>query len=355
METGDTPPQAVPLPGEAVPKEYPLEFTATAGEYFRIWIVNLALSVATLGIYSAWAKVRRKRYFHGCTHIDGDSFEYRGRPIPILKGRILAVAVAGTVYAVLHFTPLWFPAVLLAAVFVVPLLLVRSFAFNAHNTVFRGVRMRFHGGYWRCLRLLLTYGLFTAFTLGLGYFHLKTRLTEFIIRNHAYGTTRFTVPDLKKPFFSVYARMIGLGIVVVVLVGALTYEAATLTHQMRRNSPLALALNALTYVMYLGIFAYVRARITNAMWDRASLGTLRFRCTLGALRLYAIYLGNVAAILCSAGLATPWAVVRTLRYRAQCFTLIAPDGLAQFAADSAIHVGAAGEEVGAMLDIDFSL
>src|SRR5665213_1214024 len=135
METGDTPPQAVPLPGEAVPKEYPLEFTATAGEYFRIWIVNLALSVATLGIYSAWAKVRRKRYFHGCTHIDGDSFEYRGRPIPILKGRILAVAVAGTVYAVLHFTPLWFPAVLLAAVFVVPLLLVRSFAFNAHNTV----------------------------------------------------------------------------------------------------------------------------------------------------------------------------------------------------------------------------
>ena len=38
-----------------------LKFTGKAGEYFRIWIVNVCLSVVTLGIYSAWAKVRRKR------------------------------------------------------------------------------------------------------------------------------------------------------------------------------------------------------------------------------------------------------------------------------------------------------
>ena len=36
----------------------PLVFTGQGAEYFRIWIVNLALTVATLGIYSAWAKVR---------------------------------------------------------------------------------------------------------------------------------------------------------------------------------------------------------------------------------------------------------------------------------------------------------
>ena len=35
-------------------RRYPIEFTAGAGEYFRIWIVNLALTVVTLGIYSAW-------------------------------------------------------------------------------------------------------------------------------------------------------------------------------------------------------------------------------------------------------------------------------------------------------------
>ena len=41
----------------------PVEFSGRGGEYFRIWIVNLVLTILTFGIYSAWAKVRTKRYF----------------------------------------------------------------------------------------------------------------------------------------------------------------------------------------------------------------------------------------------------------------------------------------------------
>ena len=85
---------AAPEPQAVSPvQRHPVEFSATAGEYFRIWIVNLALTVATLGIYSAWAKVRKKRYFYGHTRIGDDHFEYRGNPIAILKGRLLAVGV----------------------------------------------------------------------------------------------------------------------------------------------------------------------------------------------------------------------------------------------------------------------
>ena len=65
-------------------------FTGSGGEYFRIWIVNLLLSVVTLGIYSAWAKVRRMRYFYGNTQLAGDVFEYHGQPRQILKGRLIA-------------------------------------------------------------------------------------------------------------------------------------------------------------------------------------------------------------------------------------------------------------------------
>jgi hypothetical protein len=36
-----------------------LHFTGSGAEYFGIWIVNLLLTILTLGIYSAWAKVRR--------------------------------------------------------------------------------------------------------------------------------------------------------------------------------------------------------------------------------------------------------------------------------------------------------
>lgn len=41
----------------------PFRFTGTGSEYFRIWIVNWLLTLLTLGIYSAWAKVRRIQFF----------------------------------------------------------------------------------------------------------------------------------------------------------------------------------------------------------------------------------------------------------------------------------------------------
>lgn len=66
-------------------------FHGSGSEYFRIWIVNVLLTVLTLGIYSAWAKVRRQRYFLGNTDLDGSRFDYHGQPMAILKGRVLAV------------------------------------------------------------------------------------------------------------------------------------------------------------------------------------------------------------------------------------------------------------------------
>src|SRR5882724_3038436 len=92
---------------DSAARRYPVEFTATTGEYFRIWIVNLALTVVTLGIYSAWAKVRKRRYFYSHTRIDGEGFEYLANPIAILKGRLIAFALFGAFYAVSHFAPLY--------------------------------------------------------------------------------------------------------------------------------------------------------------------------------------------------------------------------------------------------------
>src|SRR5450755_2940794 len=130
---------AAPPPAAATTGEhrYPVAFTASAGEYFRIWIVNLALTILTLGIYSAWAKVRKKRYFYGHTRIDDDGFEYRGNPVAILKGRIIAVMLLATYSFAGHFSPglkIVFAIVLAIAV---PWLIVRSLAFNAYNSAYR--------------------------------------------------------------------------------------------------------------------------------------------------------------------------------------------------------------------------
>ena len=71
-EQAAAPEAQVPSPPAASqPAVERFQFTGKTGEYFGIWIVNLFLTIVTLGIYSAWAKVRKKRYFYANTIIDG--------------------------------------------------------------------------------------------------------------------------------------------------------------------------------------------------------------------------------------------------------------------------------------------
>src|SRR5450755_3739467 len=71
----------------------PVRFTGSGAEYFGIWIVNLLLTIVTIGIYSAWAKVRRLQYFYRHTELAGSSFDFHGNPIKILIGRIVALVM----------------------------------------------------------------------------------------------------------------------------------------------------------------------------------------------------------------------------------------------------------------------
>ncbi|HKX64561.1 MAG TPA: DUF898 family protein, partial [Rhizomicrobium sp.] len=82
-----------------------MRFEGSGGEYFKIWIVNLALSIVTLGIFSAWAKVRSKRYFYGNTYIGEHSFDYHANPLRILLGRLVALCLLLGYTATIHFMP----------------------------------------------------------------------------------------------------------------------------------------------------------------------------------------------------------------------------------------------------------
>src|SRR5256885_7424605 len=206
-------------------KHHPVEFSASVGEYFRIWIVNLALTIVTLGIYSAWAKVRKRRYFSGHTRIDSESFEYRANPVVILKGRLIAVALFAVFYAISHYAPLYIWAIYLALLFFGPWLVVRSLAFNAYNTAYRNVRFAFSGTYRTCLGLVLGHGLLTVVTLGLGFPFLRRRLVQFAAESHSYGTTRFALAEgfkrlFVRPYFVAMGVSILLGLALVAFVAA---------------------------------------------------------------------------------------------------------------------------------------
>jgi uncharacterized membrane protein YjgN (DUF898 family) len=344
-------------------KRYPIEFTATAGEYFRIWIVNLALTIITLGIYSAWAKVRKRRYFYSHTRIDGEGFEYRANPLAILKGRLIAVGLFAVFYAATHYAPILilpFYVVLLVAG---PWLVVRSFAFNAYNTAWRNVRLRFSGTYGTCTKLVLGYGLLTMVTFGLAFPFLKRRLVQFAVEEHSYGATGFALSEQFKsrflrPYIVMYATLVGvafLGFLAALMAPSLAGRA-----QSGAGIPAAMIglMIAGIVLFYAGIFvllAYVKARTNNAVWDGLSIGAVRFESAIRARDLIWLYLSNFFAVILTIGLAIPWAVVRMARYRASRMGVVATGSLDAYAHAEAKQVSATGEEVGEMFDIDISL
>lgn len=56
---------------QAGPRHYSPGFEGSAGEYFRIWIVNVLLSLMTLGIFMVWGRKRVRKYFFNNIVING--------------------------------------------------------------------------------------------------------------------------------------------------------------------------------------------------------------------------------------------------------------------------------------------
>jgi len=71
---------------ESVPRaqprieRYPMTFSGAAGEYFRIWIVNVFLTIVTLGFMLPGPRYERRQYFYANTHLAGQPFRLPGQP-----------------------------------------------------------------------------------------------------------------------------------------------------------------------------------------------------------------------------------------------------------------------------------
>ena len=83
IDNTDVPDSTNPATANSQSSHHPFEFWGSGGEYFRIWIVNVALTLATLGIYSPWAKVRNNRYIYGNTTVADGHFDYHADPLVI--------------------------------------------------------------------------------------------------------------------------------------------------------------------------------------------------------------------------------------------------------------------------------
>jgi uncharacterized membrane protein YjgN (DUF898 family) len=359
----------------------PFAFTGNARDYFRIWIVNLFLTIATLGLYSPWAKVRKKRYLYGHTWLAGSNFDYHGNPWAILKGRLVAFTAFVAYTLATHFSPRAGAVVLLVMMPAIPWLILRSFAFNAANSSWRHLRFGYEGRYADALRAIVPFlpipiatlffplepgrvptprdavvALLPSLIFLVFYPYVRARLVHLRLDGTRLGEERCRCTLRTSSFYGVYAiaalLVMGLGVF-----AGLAASVGGLAAVFAGSPDLGMVSIFVAYMsVAVVVMAFTQSRTSNLVFENTALGEgIRFSSRLKARGLARLYGLNVIAILCTAGLAIPWAVTRTLRYRASCVAVEAGVPLEHFTRRTTDAVSATGEEMGDMFALDVSL
>lgn len=289
-------------------------FHGKEAEYFRIWIVNTLLTLLTLGFFAAWAKVRKRRYLRGNTELMGHRFDYRADPWRLLIGNI----VVASLFAAYGFIGQVYPFVALGAfavgIILLPWIVVRSLAFNAHNTTYRGLRFFFHQPAVAAAALYFGHFFLVILTLGILYPSWLRKQRTFVIENHRLGDAFFRFEAPVGPFYSAYLMAGAILIPAALFAGLITAGIVSVNH----GHALSLAQRAPAFLIY-GLAFFIAkqvifARLFNHTWNHTRLDKHRFRADLETDAWLKLQLTNLLAVVGTAGLLYPWAQIRAARH-----------------------------------------
>jgi uncharacterized membrane protein YjgN (DUF898 family) len=330
-----------------------MRFEGSGAEYFKIWIVNLALTIVTLGIFSAWAKVRSKRYFYGNTYIGDHNFDYHGQPLRILVGRAIAVGILLLYGLTAAFAPLLTFVLGFAMFFATPWLVCAALRFNARNSSYRNIRFNFDGSYGQAFIAYIGWPLLAVVSLGTTYPLARRARDHFNINNHTFGGRCFEAKIPGGAMYKIYFVAIGLALLfafAVAVVMGMGYLAL-------KDSP---ALKVLASAAYMAVAVFLvtftGTRIFNLALNSTELADrYRFDATLSAQTMIGLTLSNLLLTLLTLGLYYPWARVRTINYVASQLAVIGSADASEFTSELIAGQGAVGEEIASFFDVDIGL
>ena len=349
-----------------MPREY-FTFHGNAGEYFRIWIVNLLLTILTVGIYSPWAKVRKNRYIYGNLQLADSYFDYRARPLIILRGRLIAMVLLFAVVASQWLFPALSVISFLLIGLITPWLVVRARMFNMRFTSYRNIRFGFNPAYGESYKAIYWYGFLAIITFGLVVPYAHFKRNKFVVDNTRYGNLNFCLGEVSGKFFIAYFIGISVGAVLIAPAVAVFTQLSVYISGVEDNSvnalqPAALMPVFLGILFYFVVGKYIAAIILRITTNHTSIGSgkpgerdHRLGCDWSMPGMLWIYATNFVAIGLSAGLLTPWAQIRILKYQLDHTWLEVAGGIDAVVAVQSQSVSSLGEEIGDVFDVDIGL
>ncbi len=386
-----------------------LTFTGQGGEYFKIWIVNVLLSIITLGFYYPWAKVRTRRYFYANMRYNDRQFNYHATGKQLFLSYVIALILLLTYVFVGQFFP---PVGLLLFIVLaigMPWVIWRSLMFNARMTSFSNVRFGFHGqlstAYFIYLLLPILIGVaFYVPIIVAGFFVIgalqnadtetaqigtmqiigaflpligmvlagfiflvaKKKGIDYRIGNLAFGQGKFSVNILKRKLLWIYLKagliIVVFGAVAVVAAKLLQFDPKALDAKMNdmENDPTLMLGLMLTYLvmiifsLFIGAFVYSQKRryvYANTVLD----DNIHFSSSVSTGSLFYIIITNFLLTIFTLGLGKPWAAVRMMRYLVENTHTSGTADIDNYLTQKVEEQSALGEQIGDAFDVDIDM
>ena len=317
-------------------QRHQVEFRGQAGEYFGIWIVNVLLSIVTLGIYGAWAKVRDKKYMYGNTFIDDHSFDYHATGKQIFIGRVIVAVVLLGLSILNAVNPLLYLLGFLGLLLLLPIVIIRALRFNARVSSYRNVRFDFVGEIGEAFMTFFLIPIGNVFTLYLCSPFVTRASQRFTTNNARYGDRpmRFDA-DIGKyytPFMIAIAITIGgLTLLSMVVAGVTMGMSGALTEMMEATEngadldpaqmggimSVILGFYAVSFLVIIPAMLFYRAWVRNVHLSNTVLDEQHhLESTVNPGRYIWIVVSNALVSIPTLGLMIPWGRIRLAKYMA---------------------------------------
>jgi len=175
--------------------------------------------------------------------------------------------------------------------------------------------------------------------------------TAFKVNNSQFGTSSFKFDGTSWDFYKMYLLFlgitIGLGVFITTLAVFFQQTGASMGTMAVTSGLTAFSV----FAVYLLMFAYYTVYKHNLMANKTSVEDVKLVSQLEITGMWWIYFSNTLLIAFTLGLATPWAKVRTARYKLERTAVIC-SSLDNFVAKQEKERRALGEEIGEAFDVD---
>lgn len=328
-----------------------LRYDGKVGELYGIFLLNLLLTIVTLGIYRFWAMARVRRYLWSRLQFQGRRLEYTGTGGELFLGFLLAglillglfAVTLGLAYILAQVSPA-LAVLAIIALYVLLIILAEAARFSAQRyrltrTVWSGIRGGMEGSAFAYGARVFLYRILTALTLMQLIPWVSVRLAERRINASSFGNVKFhfegRAGQLYLPFLltllitGVLFAAIAAGVywtaqdaVALMIAAAQTHDPSTL------QGPEAGAIIAKgVAVALIGFVAFGFAAALLACWysalfirhiaGRTNLASINFSSTMTGRGLLWLFVGNFLILLVTFGLGFPFIVQRSMKFTAR--------------------------------------